>query len=83
MQEAGFGNVKVKEHEFPIGGWPEDTELKKLGLYNRVLWERRLEGLGLQLGIEVLGYSYEYMSVQWAHVRRALKDQNTHLFHCG
>ena len=47
----------VREHVFklPIGTWPRDKKLKKIGAVNRIYWEEGIEGWCLALLTRVMG----------------------------
>lgn len=44
MEAAGFVNVTYKKFKWPIGPWPKDPKLKKIGMFNRLNWEDGMEG---------------------------------------
>lgn len=78
VRGAGFLNVKVVRNCLPLGKWPKDPKLKKIGLYNWMqLWEG-LEGLSLRLFIDVLGWKREELEVLLMEVRKDLRDPKVH-----
>jgi len=82
MEQNGF--VDVQEHIFriPVGSWPKNKELKKIGR----AWAEMLTG-GLPalsykcLGQDGLGWTREEIEVDLASVRKAIADRNVHAYH--
>ena len=54
MKKAGFELVTETKYPMPIGPWPKDKTLKKLGSYNRAQWEEGIEGWAMMLLTQVL-----------------------------
>ena len=78
MQDAGFQNVSVIKTPLPLGVWPKDKRLKKIGLYNWTqLWEG-LEGMSLRLYIDLLGWRREELEHLLMQVRHDLRDRKIH-----
>jgi hypothetical protein len=44
MEAAGFVNITYRKYKWPMGPWPKDARLKRIGLYNRLNWEEGMEG---------------------------------------
>lgn len=57
MKRAGFVNVTCEKRIWPMGGWPKDEALKKIGLYNRLAWEEGMEGWMMYLLTRFMGVS--------------------------
>jgi hypothetical protein len=57
MEQAGFVNVTYQTFKWPIGPWPKDAKLKKIGAYNRLAWEEGVEGWFIYLLTKFLGVS--------------------------
>lgn len=57
MIDAGF--VDVVEHRFkmPLGPWPKDPNLKRVGLFNRLFFEECMQDWTMMLLTSVLGVS--------------------------
>jgi len=55
MLKAGFSNVKYRTFKWPIGTWPKDPKLKRIGAYNRLAWEDGMEGWAMSLFTNHLG----------------------------
>lgn len=58
MTKAGFQDVTQRRFRVPIGTWPKDSRLKELGRYNRLQWEKGIEGWTMRLLTGVLGVGF-------------------------
>ncbi len=75
---AGFVHVDVVKTALPLGGWPQDPKLQRIGILNwNQLWEG-LQGMSLRLYTDVLGWGREELEVFLAEVRRDLTDPSIH-----
>lgn len=78
MRDAGFIDVKVIKTPLPLGRWPKDEKLKKIGLFNWTqLWDG-LQGMSLRMFIDCLGWRQEDLEVLLMQVRNDLKDSKIH-----
>jgi len=78
MREAGFQHVEVIKSPLPLGLWPKNKKLKKIGLFNWTqLWEG-LQGMSLRLFMDALGWQREQLEVLLMQVREDLKDPTIH-----
>lgn len=78
VREAGFVNAQVVKTPLPLGSWPKDKRLKKIGLYNWTqLWEG-LQGMSLRLFIDNLGWRREDLELLLMQVREDLKNPKVH-----
>jgi hypothetical protein len=57
IEDAGFENVVEKVYKVPIGPWCQDLHLKKIGLWNLLVWEEGIEGWSMAMLTRVLGAS--------------------------
>lgn len=78
MEEAGFVDITVWEHKCPIGSWPADPRLKKLGQFARLVLESDAEGYVLYMWSAVMGWSPTEIQIYLAHLRRQVRDKNVH-----
>ncbi|KAK1954627.1 methyltransferase domain-containing protein [Colletotrichum sublineola] len=74
LREAGFVDVVERKSTIPIGAWPARPDMKKLGICNLEYIEQALEGFGLFLLKEALGFSYEQVQLTLAEMRSALRN---------
>jgi len=77
-KEAGFKNVVHQKFKFPIGPWPQDAQLRQVGLYNIKQILDGLEAFSLRLYCDVLGWSEAEAHVLLAKVRQELKSGKVH-----
>ncbi|KAF4332694.1 s-adenosylmethionine-dependent methyltransferase [Fusarium beomiforme] len=78
MNEAGFSDVQKKMIKTPIGGWPAAKKWKEVGQLNRVSIETGLEGFGLYMLTNVMGWEYNQVQVWLTKFREALKNKSYH-----
>jgi hypothetical protein len=55
IKKAGFVNVNYQTFKWPIGTWPKDLKLKRIGAYNRLAWQEGMEGWAMYLFTHHLG----------------------------
>ncbi|KAK4643962.1 hypothetical protein QC761_300560 [Podospora bellae-mahoneyi] len=80
LKEAGFKDVKNTIIKTPVGSWPADPKWKEVGQFNQYMLDGGIEGLGLYIITNVLGWKYEEMQVFIAKVRAGLKNKNWHSY---
>ncbi|KAH7232524.1 S-adenosyl-L-methionine-dependent methyltransferase, partial [Fusarium solani] len=80
MQLAGFTDIKTRVYKMPVGGWPKDPRLKKVGLYTRAALDADLEGLVLRPAVEVLGWSFKEAIIFAAQLRKELRSGKAHAY---
>lgn len=78
IERAGFVNVKRQTFKWPIGSWPKDTKMKKIGTFNRLGWEEGLDSWARYLFTNCLGWSVEELEVFLAQIRNDLKNPAMH-----
>lgn len=79
MEQNGFHNIQVLRQPLPLGIWPKDKKLKKIGFLNWTqLWEG-LSGMSLRLYLDCLGWSAEELELLLVDVRKDLKDRKLHV----
>ena len=78
LADAGFVNIQVRKTPVPIGTWPKDERLKKMGAYNWVQLYQALQAVSLRLFLNVLGWTREDLEMLLIEVRADLKDQKIH-----
>ena len=76
MDEAGFVDVTEKKFRIPMSGWPLDPKLKEIGQYVQLFVDGGLEGFGLYLLTQIMGWKYEECQVFIAKMRKALRDKS-------
>lgn len=80
LREAGFENVCEKVWKVPIGVWPRDPKLKKVGLYNRFVLYDALQAVSLAPLTRGLSWSAEEVELFLVEVRKSLADSSIHTY---
>ncbi|OIW23061.1 S-adenosyl-L-methionine-dependent methyltransferase [Coniochaeta ligniaria NRRL 30616] len=76
LVESGFRDVQEKVWKVPIGTWPRDPKLKKVGLYNRAMLYDALEAVSLAPLTRGLKWSTAEVEVFLINVRKSLMDSS-------
>ena len=81
MEEAGF--VDVEEHilKLPVGSWPKDPRLKKVGMFESINMQEGLEGLSIKVFTRALGWSVERVQMFLMDVRKQVKNRHVHSYY--
>lgn len=79
MQQAGFVDVQTRLCKLPLGAWPKDPVLKKIGAFNFVQTYEGLEAFVLGVFTRVLGWSPDEVQVFVAKCRRDMKRKDVHM----
>ncbi|KAG7406987.1 putative methyltransferase tdiE [Fusarium oxysporum f. sp. rapae] len=74
MREAGFTDLYSKSWKLPVGGWPQDQNLKQNGLYNGSFIDHSIDAFAIFPIGEILGWSKEEVTVLVSQMRKALKE---------
>jgi len=82
LEAAGFGaeSIETRAVKVPIGAWPAETKWKEVGIFNRLALESGLEGFGLYILTNVMGWEYTEVQLWLARVRAALKNKSYHSY---
>ncbi|OAG37876.1 hypothetical protein AYO21_07982 [Fonsecaea monophora] len=78
VNDSGFVNVQAVKVPVPIGPWPRDKRLKRMGLVN---WTQIFEGLqavSLRLFLGVLEWTQDELESLLVDVRKDLKNREIH-----
>ncbi|KAK4442108.1 putative methylase [Podospora aff. communis PSN243] len=80
MKTAGFAtsSIRVTKYKLPIGEWPADKRWKAVGAYNLAGSLQGLEGYGIYLGTEVLGWNLDDLKVLFARMRKDMTNKSIH-----
>ncbi|KAK7429470.1 hypothetical protein QQZ08_004062 [Neonectria magnoliae] len=76
-RQAGFTDVVPKTFKLPYGGWPKDKKLKELGRYVNYYMDMSLGGFATYPMSELLGWSFEEITILVAQMRAAIHDQKS------
>ncbi|KIW58038.1 hypothetical protein, variant [Exophiala xenobiotica] len=80
-RDAGFVNIQHKKFKLPLGPWPKDKTLKRVGALNLYQLLEGLEGLTLALFTRALGWSVEAIYAFLAGVRQDAMKKGVHMVH--
>jgi len=80
MRDAGFGNVEEIILKLPLGVWPRDKLLKRVGLYWRVAISDGLRNICSRVFTRGLGWNMEAIDVYLVEVRKSLHDASKHVY---
>ncbi|KAF7559149.1 hypothetical protein G7046_g5007 [Stylonectria norvegica] len=75
MEDAGFVDVVERKVKAPLHGWPKDPKLQHVGLLFQLALEESIEGFGIFLLTQVLGWQQEEVIILIAEMRRELKKK--------
>ncbi|KAK5163527.1 hypothetical protein LTR04_002472 [Oleoguttula sp. CCFEE 6159] len=81
LKAAGFVDVQERIIKIPIGTWPRNRLLKKVGLYLQAVIMDGLQGIALGPMCRGLGWSPESVEVFLADVRKSLRDSSVHSYY--
>ena len=82
MERAGFVDIHEHVSKIPIGPWPKDKRLKRIGQWWLQNWMSGIQGFSLKLfSSEGLKWSREEIEVMLAEVRKAFAMKEVHTYH--
>ncbi|KAI9799607.1 MAG: hypothetical protein M1833_003922 [Piccolia ochrophora] len=81
MEDVGF--VDVEEHvlKLPVGPWPKDERLKKVGMFEMMNMLEGVGALSMMLFTRALGWSREKVELFLVDVRNNVKDRTVHSYY--
>ncbi|GME23778.1 Methyltransferase domain-containing protein [Neofusicoccum parvum] len=80
LEEAGFVDVQERVFKVPLGPWPKDRLLKKVGRYYQAIAMDGLQAIALRPICKGLGWMPEEVEVFLAGVRKHLMDSSIHAY---
>ncbi|KAK7398454.1 hypothetical protein QQX98_012162 [Neonectria punicea] len=75
MDETGFVDVTERKFRLPMSAWGLDPKVKEIGQFVQMFVDGGLEGFGLYLLTQVMGWQYEECQVFIAQMRQALRNK--------
>lgn len=81
MEEVGFVDVQQHALKLPIGPWPKDKRLKKVGAFEMVNMVDGIEGLSFRLFSKALGMSMEAIQLNLMEVRNEARNSRIHSYY--
>jgi trans-aconitate methyltransferase len=70
MEKVGFVDVVEKKFKVPLHGWPQDPRLKQAGMLAQLALDQSLDGFGMFLLTQVLGWTRDEAMVLVAKMRK-------------
>ncbi|PHH65201.1 hypothetical protein CDD81_3060 [Ophiocordyceps australis] len=80
MRETGFVNIRQRVFHVPIGTWPKNKVLKKVGLYWRTILVDGLQAIALGPLTRGLRWNRDQVELFLMDVRRAYQDNSALMF---
>jgi hypothetical protein len=81
MEEEGFVDVKRHILKLPVGHWPKDPRLKKVGLFEGVNIQEGIDALSLRLFSGALKWSPEEVQMLLMDARKQARDKDVHSYY--
>ncbi|RKK13400.1 hypothetical protein BFJ65_g12632 [Fusarium oxysporum f. sp. cepae] len=78
FREAGLVDVKSFDFKAPIGGWPKDEKMRKVGQFLRASIENDLEGYTMMAWHHIMSWPKDEYQVFLMNMRKAFKDKRIH-----
>ncbi|KAI5843100.1 S-adenosyl-L-methionine-dependent methyltransferase [Morchella snyderi] len=80
VEEAGFVDVQLHVKKQPLGGWPKNPGLKKVGQYLQICCETGFEAYSMALFTRVLGMTSEEVMRLVAGSINDIRDRKIHSY---
>ncbi|OHE98262.1 UMTA protein [Colletotrichum orchidophilum] len=81
LQEIGFVDIVEQKTKAPLHGWPSDPKLREAGQLFQIAFDESLNGFGMYLFTQVLGWTREEVDVLISEMREeSRKKANCHWF---
>lgn len=80
LQQAGFVDINLKTHKWPVGKWAKGSKFKLLGRYVSEDLQDALPSLSLRLFTRILNWSRDEVEVFLAECRRESKRKDRHYY---
>ncbi|KAF6833022.1 methyltransferase domain-containing protein [Colletotrichum plurivorum] len=80
LLRAGFVDVRVSQHKWPINTWPRDHKYKEIGMWAHENVVSGWEGLCMATLTRIYGWGREEVMVAVALCRRELVDRSIHAY---
>ena len=81
IKDAGFVNVIHHLLPIPVGDWPKDKKLKRIGRADMTQFLDGLDAISLRVFTTTRGWRPEEVQILLADVRRTLQNRNIHAQH--
>lgn len=81
LVRAGFVDVKLIQHKWPINPWPKDPRHKEIGVWSHENIVPGYEALCLTFLTRSHGWTREEVLVAMAQVRKEFRDMRIHAYY--
>ncbi|KAF5544013.1 methyltransferase [Fusarium phyllophilum] len=78
FRDAGLVDVQSFDFKVPIGGWPKDEKMRKVGQFLRASIENDLEGYTMMVWHQIMNWPEDEYQVFLINMRKAFKDRRIH-----
>ncbi|QGI86738.1 hypothetical protein CEK25_013467 [Fusarium fujikuroi] len=78
FRDAGLVDVQSFDFKVPIGGWPKDEKMRKVGQFLRASIENDLEGYTMMVWHKIMNWPEDEYQVFLMNMRKAFKDKRIH-----
>ncbi|KAI5796057.1 S-adenosyl-L-methionine-dependent methyltransferase [Pyronema domesticum] len=80
IKKAGFEDVKISVGKEPVGPWPKDPTMKKIGAMTLLHCETVFESYGMAAFTRVLGMDAKDAKILCDNARAAARNKNYHAY---
>ena len=81
VRDAGFVNITHHLLPIPVGDWPKESNLKRIGRADLTQFLDGLDAISLRVFTTTRGWKPEEVQVLLADVRRTLRNRRIHTQH--
>ena len=81
MEAAGFVDIQEYILKLPIGPWPKNKQLKRVGAFELVNMVDGIEGLTMRIFSKALGMPVEEIQLLLMEVRKEAKNSRVHSYY--
>lgn len=80
LWDAGFVDIVTHTVQQPVGPWPEDPQLRKVGRWKQMSVDEGLEAFALAPLTRALGWTESQVLALCSEVRKELMDDSIHAY---
>jgi hypothetical protein len=80
MEKAGFVDIVEKKVKVPLHGWPKNPKLRQAGFLGQAALDQSLDGFGLLILTQILGWSAEEAAILTAKMRAEIRKKSNYSY---
>ncbi|KIW87159.1 uncharacterized protein Z519_12270 [Cladophialophora bantiana CBS 173.52] len=80
LEEAGFVDIQTQVIKTPIGAWPKNEKLRRIGVFLQAQMNEAVEAVTLGYLTRALGWSEVEVQILLTNVRNEFNDKRKHLY---